>query len=77
VTAVLFREEMLFSGRWFFYVIFFFLLTASHGILDAFTNGGLVIALFSPFSNERYFFPWTPIEVSPNCLACIDLHPVK
>ena len=65
VTAFFFREEMLFSGRWFFYVVFFFLLTASHGILDAFTNGGLGIALFSPFSNERYFFPWTPIAVSP------------
>jgi inner membrane protein len=21
--------------------------------------------LFAPFSNERYFFPWRPIEVSP------------
>jgi len=65
VTAVFFRETPLFSGRWFFYIIFFFLVTASHGILDAFTNGGLGIALFSPFSNERYFFPWTPIAVSP------------
>ena len=42
-----------------------FLLTASHGILDAFTNGGLGVALLSPFDNGRYFFPWTPIEVSP------------
>jgi inner membrane protein len=65
VTAIFFRSEMLFSGRWFFYFIFFFLLIASHGILDAFTNGGLGIALFSPISNERYFFPWTPIAVSP------------
>jgi inner membrane protein len=65
VTAVFFREEKLLSERWFFYIIFFFLLTASHGILDAFTNGGLGIALFSPFSNERYFLPWTPIAVSP------------
>ena len=65
VTAVFFREETLFSGRWCFYTIFFFLVTATHGILDAFTNGGLGIALFSPFSNERYFFPWTPIAVSP------------
>ncbi|MEJ2166975.1 MAG: metal-dependent hydrolase [Desulfobacterales bacterium] len=69
VTVVFFREEQLFSGRWFFYVIFFFLLTASHGILDAFTNGGLGIALFSPFSNQRYFFPWTPIAVSPIGIA--------
>ncbi len=39
--------------------------TASHGILDAFTNGGLGIAFFSPFDTERYFFPWRPIQVSP------------
>lgn len=29
------------------------------------TNGGLGIALLSPFDNYRYFFPWTPIVVSP------------
>ncbi len=52
------------SGRW---CIFAYLLiaTASHGILDALTNGGLGVAFFSPFSNTRYFFPWRPIDVSP------------
>jgi inner membrane protein len=34
-------------------------------LLDALTNGGLGVALFAPFSNERFFFPWRPIEVSP------------
>jgi inner membrane protein len=38
---------------------------ASHGVLDAFTNGGLGIALLAPFDNTRYFAPWRPIEVSP------------
>ena len=38
---------------------------ASHGILDAFTNGGRGVAFFAPFSAERYFFPVTPIAVSP------------
>jgi inner membrane protein len=38
---------------------------ASHGALDALTNGGLGIALLSPFSNERFFSPWRPILVSP------------
>ena len=45
--------------------VFLFLCTLSHGILDAFTDGGLGIAFFSPFSNTRYFFPWRPLEVSP------------
>lgn len=42
-----------------------FLITASHGVLDAFTNGGFGVAFFSPFNPSRYFFPWRPIRVSP------------
>ena len=38
---------------------------ASHGLLDALTNGGLGVALFSPFSHRRWFLPWRVIEVSP------------
>jgi len=48
-------------------IVFLVLLVsaASHGLLDAMTNGGLGIAFFSPFSNRRYFLPWRVIEVSP------------
>jgi inner membrane protein len=45
--------------------LFLFVAGASHGLLDAFTNGGSGIALLWPFSGERYFAPVTPIEVSP------------
>ena len=45
--------------------ILFFFITASHGVLDAMTNGGLGIAFFSPFNATRYFLPWRPIVVSP------------
>jgi inner membrane protein len=38
---------------------------ASHGLIDAMTNGGLGIAFFSPFSRRRSFLPWRVIEVSP------------
>jgi inner membrane protein len=44
---------------------YFSLVTASHGMLDAMTDGGLGVAFFSPFKNTRYFFPWRPIKVSP------------
>jgi inner membrane protein len=44
---------------------FFSLATASHAALDALTNGGLGVALFAPFSGERFFFPFRPLEVSP------------
>jgi inner membrane protein len=42
-----------------------FLATASHGVLDAMTTGGLVVAFLSPFGQERYFFGLRPIQVSP------------
>ncbi|HLM54628.1 MAG TPA: metal-dependent hydrolase [Pyrinomonadaceae bacterium] len=44
---------------------FFFLATASHGLLDALTDGGSGVAFFAPFDNGRYFFPFRPVEVSP------------
>ena len=42
-----------------------FLATASHGLFDALTDGGLGVALLSPFDEARYFLPWRPIVVSP------------
>jgi len=45
--------------------LYLFVATASHGCLDALTDGGLGVAFFSPFSNARYFFPLRPIRVSP------------
>src|SRR5258705_5527353 len=46
-------------------VLYFTLVTLSHPLLDALTNGGRGVALLAPFSAERYFFPLRPIEVSP------------
>ncbi|MEO8573134.1 MAG: metal-dependent hydrolase [Pyrinomonadaceae bacterium] len=45
--------------------LYFGCVTLSHPLLDMLTNGGLGVALLAPFSNERFFFPWRPIEVSP------------
>lgn len=45
--------------------IFFTLATVSHGVLDAMTNGGLGVAFFAPFTSERFFFPFRPVQVSP------------
>ncbi len=39
--------------------------TASHGLLDALTTGGLGVAFFWPFNQDRYFFPYQFILVSP------------
>lgn len=44
---------------------FLFLAAASHGVLDAMTNGGRGVALLWPLSGERFFLPFRPLEVSP------------
>jgi len=46
-----------------------FVACASHAFLDAMTNGGLGVALFWPFSHERIFFQFRPIQVSPLSVA--------
>ena len=45
------------------------LCTFSHPLADCFTNGGIPIPLFWPFSDARFFSPWRPIEVSPIALS--------
>jgi inner membrane protein len=42
-----------------------FLSTLSHGILDAMTSGGKGVGFFIPFNNNRFFFPFREIKVSP------------
>lgn len=54
------RLEIRASAVW----LYLFISMASHGVLDALTNGGLGIAFLAPISNERYFFAFRPIEVS-------------
>jgi inner membrane protein len=45
--------------------LYLFLATASHGVFDALTNGGLGVAFFAPFDNTRYFSPIRLIRVVP------------
>jgi inner membrane protein len=62
VTSMLIRERGLIVPKVFW---FMFISIASHGILDAFTNGGLGVAFFWPISEERFFVSFQPIEVAP------------
>jgi inner membrane protein len=64
VTSVVFRRGVPNLSQYSL-ALYLFLATASHGVLDAMTNGGLGVAFLSPFDNTRYFFPWRPIRVSP------------
>ena len=42
-----------------------FVVTASHGVFDALTDGGSGVGFLWPLTNERFFFPWRPIPVAP------------
>jgi inner membrane protein len=50
---------------------------ASHGILDAFTDGGRGVALLWPLGDARYFAPWRPIPVSPLGMAVFSAHGLR
>ncbi len=56
VAAALLREKR----QW----LFLFAVGASHGVLDAMTDGGLGVAFFFP-DNTRHFLAWRPLVVGP------------
>jgi inner membrane protein len=56
---------------------FLFVSTLSHPLLDMLTNGGLGVALLAPFSDERFFFPWRPIDVSPIGFGFFSLRAIR
>ncbi len=73
-----FSHSILFSIVWAFILMFLFgkknkliwflvifLSTLSHGILDAMTSGGRGVGFLIPFNNNRFFFPFRNIKVSP------------
>ena len=65
VAATLIVRPATVAVPWSRLLTFLLLAGASHGLLDALTNGGLGVAFFAPFDATRYFFPWRQIEVSP------------
>ena len=64
-ACLMLKYAKAFSPRWWCLWAFFFVVAASQGLLDAMTDGGLGVALFSPFDRTRYFLPWRPIQVAP------------
>lgn len=67
------RGQRLWCG-FVFTFLFLFVSAASHPLLDAFTNGGLGVALFWPWSSARIFAPIRMIEVSPIGISQILSH---
>jgi inner membrane protein len=65
VMILAFRKPPVFSKKWWLIWLFFFGVSSLHGVLDAFNNAGLGIALLSPFDTTRYFSPWRPLVLAP------------
>ncbi|GFK95494.1 Inner membrane protein YbcI [Fundidesulfovibrio magnetotacticus] len=55
------RMGVPFARAWLFLVA----CAASHAVMDAFTDGGRGVALFWPWSAERFFAALRPIEAAP------------
>jgi inner membrane protein len=60
-----FRELARGSREWWSAVALIFVATASHGVLDALTDGGLGVGFLVPLENSRHFFPFRPLQTSP------------
>lgn len=56
---------MLGKTRKLLYFITLCFATVSHGVLDALTTGGKGVGFLIPFNNDRFFFGFRPIKVSP------------
>jgi inner membrane protein len=65
ILLLFYRRETVFNARYLLLWFVFFVSTLSHALLDALTNGGLGVCLYCPFSTERFFFDFRPIQVSP------------
>ena len=64
VGLLFFRRLGFTSLTWWRYVVLFAIVTASNGVFDAMTNGGLGVAFFSPFDDTRHFLEWRPVQVT-------------
>jgi inner membrane protein len=65
VVVVFFPRSRITSASWWFLAGYFFLLNASHGLLDTLTQGGFGIALLAPFDHTRYLAPVTLFQAAP------------
>ncbi len=63
--SLVFRGVPSRSRSWWWIVSLAFCATASHGVLDAFTDAGLGVGFLIPLDNTRYFAPWRPLATSP------------
>lgn len=54
-----------------------FAVVASHGLLDAMTDGGKGVALLWPITTQRFFFAWRPIPVAPIGVGFVSMEGLR
>jgi inner membrane protein len=69
VVVLAFPAARRFSKKWWGLIAFFFVVTASHGVLDSMSARGMGVGFFIPFDNTRYSLPWrfpfaSPVSIS-------------
>jgi len=69
VAVLAFKTIPRFSRSWWGLWAYFFLVGASHGVLDAMTDRGSGVGFFMPFDTSRYFLSWRPLHTSPLSIA--------
>ncbi len=74
---IIFRSMGVGTKIWWYIVFLLSVAGISHGILDAFTDAGLGVGFLIPMDNDRYFFPWRPLETSPVSISAFFNGPAK
>jgi len=65
VVLLAFPAIQRYSKKWWRLVALFFIVTASHGVLDSMSAKGTGVGFFIPFDNTRYSLPWRFPFASP------------
>lgn len=61
LAAVFVKQVLRFDKPFGLLVLYFFVVAASHGLIDAITSGGEGVMFFAPFHDGRYLFLYGPV----------------
>lgn len=75
LAAIWLRSRVTFPGGTVGLASLFAVVTASHGVLDALTDGGFGIAFFAPADHTRYFLPVEPRPIPVSPITANPFHP--
>jgi inner membrane protein len=71
IVRLFYRQFTLSHRQYWGLHLWFFLVTLSHGLLDALVDSKLGVAFFWPFDTQRYVFAWRPLLDVPIDISMI------